>query len=252
MIEAELKHEGEFRYIEEGEGEKIILLHGLFGALSNWDGFFSGFTERFKVVIPMLPIYDSPLKQTSVQGLVSFLDRFIKFKGYDDFYLIGNSLGGHIGLVYTLNNLNRVKKLILTGSSGLFENTMGGTFPKRSSYDFVKEKVAYTFYEPKIATNELVDEVFKITKSAAKCLRMIKFARSAQKHNMAGEITGITTKTLLIWGLNDTITPPFVGHEFNRLMPNSELNFIDKCGHAPMMEQPERFNSLCKKFLEES
>jgi pimeloyl-ACP methyl ester carboxylesterase len=79
---------------------------------------------------------------------------------------------------------------------------------------------------------------------------MVAIARSAQKHNMAGELHKITIPTLLVWGLNDTITPPIVAHEFNKLIPNTELRFIDKCGHAPMMEHPEQFNRIFENFLE--
>ena len=66
---------------------------------------------------------------------------------------------------------------------------------------------------------------------------------------MASEITNITVPTLLVWGLNDTITPPMVAHEFNRLIPNSTLKFIDKCSHAPMMEHPGKFNELLEAFI---
>jgi pimeloyl-ACP methyl ester carboxylesterase len=127
---------------------------------------------------------------------------------------------------------------------------MGGSFPKRGSYDYIKERVGYTFYDPATATEELINEVFEITSSIPKCMRIVAIAKSAQRHNMAKEITKIKIPTLLVWGLNDTITPPIVGHEFNRLMPNSTLRFIDKCGHAPMMEHPERFNMLLNQFLE--
>jgi pimeloyl-ACP methyl ester carboxylesterase len=127
---------------------------------------------------------------------------------------------------------------------------MGGSFPKRGSYDYIKERVAYTFYEPATANRELVDEVFDITKDIPKCMRIVAIAKSAQRHNMAREITKITAPTLLVWGLNDTITPPVVAYEFNKLIPNSELRFIDKCGHAPMMEHPEKFNRLLMQFLQ--
>ncbi|MFK7900576.1 MAG: alpha/beta fold hydrolase, partial [Cyclobacteriaceae bacterium] len=150
---------------------------------------------------------------------------------------------------YANRNVTNVKKMILTGSSGLFENTMGGSFPKRGSYQFVEEKVGYTFYDPKTATKELVDYVYDIVNNTQKCLRIIYIARSAQKHNMSDDLKKLKVPTLLVWGLNDTITPPMVGHEFNKLLPESELRFIDKCGHAPMMEHPEIFNELCIPFL---
>jgi pimeloyl-ACP methyl ester carboxylesterase len=166
--------------------------------------------------------------------------------------LLGNSLGGHVALEYTLENPDKVKRLVLTGSSGLFEDSMGGSFPKRGNYAYLKERVEYTFYDPATATKELIDEVFSITNSNAKCLRIIAIAKSAQRHNMAKDVTRIHVPTLLIWGLNDTITPPHVAHEFNRLIKGSELYFIDECGHAPMMEHPEEFNINLNKFLKQN
>jgi len=248
-MDLQVRQEGEFQYIDEGQGEVLLLLHGLFGALSNWNGVVDHFSKNYRVVIPLMPIYEMSLHKAGVPGLVNFIEGFVKFKNLDNMTLLGNSLGGHVALVYSLNNPTKVKRLVLTGSSGLFEDSMGGSFPKRGNYEYVKERVGYTFYDPKTATKELVDEVFDITNSNSKCLRIIAIAKSAQRHNMAKDITNIKVPTLLIWGLNDTITPPLVAHEFNRLMPNSELYFIDKCGHAPMMEHPEKFNSILEKFL---
>ena len=138
---------------------------------------------------------------------------------------------------------------MLTGSSGLFEDSMGGSFPKRGNYAYVQERVGYTFYDPTVATKELIDEVFNVTNSNAKCLRIIAIARSAQRHNLSKELTKITVPTLLVWGLNDTITPPPVAHEFERLLPHAELRFLDHCGHAPMMERPAAFNAYLRQFL---
>lgn len=244
-----VKEEAGFHYIDEGEGEVLMLLHGLFGALSNWDSVVKKFSQDYRVIIPMLPIYEMPIREAGLEGLVKFVEDFVKLKQLDNLTVMGNSLGGHVALIYTLQNEDKVKRLILTGSSGLFENSMGGSFPKRGSYDYIKERVEYTFYNPETATKEYVDEVFETTKSIPKCMRIVSIAKSAQRHNMAKEITKIKVPTLLIWGLNDTITPPMVGHEFNRLIPNSTLRFIDKCCHAPMMEHPEKFNEILSEFL---
>ncbi len=249
MSKYKIKESGEFQYIDEGQGETILFLHGLFGSLSNWDGVIDGFAHKYRIVIPMLPIYTMPLKKAGIPGLNVFVAEFILALQLHDFNLVGNSLGGHVGLVYCLENKNKVKRLILTGSSGLFEDGMGGSFPRRGDYNYVKERVAYTFFDPKIATNDLVDTVFEVTNDNQKCLRMISIARSAQKHNMADEVTKLELPTLLVWGLNDTITPPHVAHEFNRLIKGSKLTFIDKCGHAPMMEHPKTFNQMCEEFL---
>ncbi len=246
----QVKEENGFQFIDEGQGENLVLLHGLFGALSNWETVVDKFSSSYRVIIPVLPIYTLPVKQAGLEKLTEFLENFIAFKNLKNLSLMGNSLGGHVALIYTLRNESNVSKLILTGSSGLFENSMGGSYPKRGSYEYIKERVGYTFYDPATASKDLVDEVFETTNSIQKCLRIVAIAKSAQRNNMADEITKISVPTLLIWGLNDTITPPYVAHEFNRLIPHSQLRFIDKCCHAPMMEHPEKFNILVSEFLE--
>jgi pimeloyl-ACP methyl ester carboxylesterase len=247
-----IRSEGGFKYVDEGQGQVLLLLHGLFGALSNWEGVVNRFSPSYRVVIPMLPIYDMPLKEAGLEGLRKFVESFVAFLNLDNMIIMGNSLGGHIALVYTLKNPDKVKKLVLTGSSGLFEDSMGGSYPKRGNYEYIKERVEYTFYDPRVATKELVDEVFETTNSIPRAMRIVAIAKSAQRHNMAEDIPRIQVPTLLIWGLNDTITPPMVAHEFNRLLPNSTLRFIDRCCHAPMMEHPEKFNDLVSDFLEDT
>lgn len=248
-MQSQIKEEGGFKYLDEGEGEILLLLHGLFGALSNWQEVVNHFKKRYRVIIPMLPVYEMPVKSASVEGLVDFVEQFTDTFQLRQFNLLGNSLGGHIALVYCLRRPEKVKRLVLTGSSGLFENTMGGSFPKRGNYEYIRERVAYTFYNPENANKALVNEVFEITNDIKKCMCIVAIAKAAQRHNMARDITAIETPTLLIWGLNDTITPPLVAHDFNRLIKNSVLRFIDKCGHAPMMERPEKFNIILEKFL---
>ncbi|MCO5238667.1 MAG: alpha/beta hydrolase [Chitinophagaceae bacterium] len=245
----EIKQDGKFKYVEEGNGETLILLHGLFGALSNFGDLIEYFRRQYKVVVPILPLLELDLLHTSVGGIEKFVHKFIEHKSYTNIHLLGNSLGGHVALLYILKHPENIKSLILTGSSGLFENGMGDTYPKRGDYDYIRAKTELTFYDPKIATKELVDEVFEITSNRLKVIKIIALAKSAIRNNLGEELNEIKQPTLLVWGNNDTITPPFVGREFNRLIPNSELHFIDKCGHAPMMEVPDEFNKVLHQFL---
>ncbi|HQQ97248.1 MAG TPA: alpha/beta hydrolase [Cyclobacteriaceae bacterium] len=244
-----VKEQGGFKYVDEGSGQTFMLLHGLFGALSNWQDVVDRFSRDFRVVIPMLPIYEMPIKEAGLEGLQKFVEDFVAMMKLDRMIILGNSLGGHVGLLYTLHNASKVDKLLLTGSSGLFENSMGGSYPRRGSLEYIRERVAYTFYDPKVASDELVEEVFETTKSIPKCMRIVAIAKSAQRNNLANDLPKIVVPTLLVWGLNDTITPPSVAYEFNRLIPNSELHFIDHCCHAPMMEHPKKFNAIVEKFL---
>lgn len=246
----EIKQQDKFRFIEEGEGEPLLLLHGLFGALSNFRDLIEHFRTKYKVIVPMLPLFDLDIFHTSVGGLQKHVHKFIEARGYTGIHLLGNSLGGHVALVHILKHPERIKSLILTGSSGLFENGMGDSYPKRGDYEYIRKKTELTFYDPAMATKELVDEVFEITNNRIKVIKIIALAKSAIRNNLGEELNQIQQPTLLIWGNNDTITPPFVGKEFNKLIPNSELHFVDKCGHAPMMEVPLEFNRILDGFLE--
>jgi 2-hydroxy-6-oxonona-2,4-dienedioate hydrolase len=248
-MEYEVKQDGKFKFIEVGEGEPLVLLHGLFGALSNFRDLIEYFRKQYRVVVPMLPLFELDLLHTSVGGLQKFVYKFIEARNYNNIHLLGNSLGGHVALVYILKHPERIKTLTLTGSSGLFENGMGDTYPKRGDREYIRKKTELTFYDPAMATEELVNEVFEITNNRLKVIKIIALAKSAIRNNLGEELNQIKQPTCLIWGNNDTITPPFVGKEFNRLIPGSELYFVDKCGHAPMMEVPDEFNRILGQFL---
>src|SRR6201996_6445283 len=248
-MQYEIKQEEKFRFIEEGEGEPLLLLHGLFGALSNFTGQIETFRHTHKVVVPMLPLFELDLLHTTVGGLEKFLHKFIEHRDYKNINLLGNSLGGHVALMYVLRHPERIRSLTLTGSSGLFENGMGDTYPKRGDYEYIRKKTEVTFYDPAMASKELVDELYETVNVRIKAVKIIALAKSAIRNNLGEEVSQIKQPTLLIWGNNDTITPPFVGQDFKRLIPNSELHYIDKCGHAPMMERPAEFNEILLNFL---
>ncbi len=252
MINKKRIEKGGFKYLTSGKGKPIVILHGLMGGLGNFEGFISHFPKLgYQLFMPELPIYTASLLNTNVKYFSKFINNFIKFLELDKVILVGNSLGGHVGLLHAKLFPEFTKALVLTGSSGLYENAMGDTYPKRGDYDFIKKKTENVFYSPKIATKEVVDEVFESVNDRNKVIRILAMAKSAIRHNMAKDLPKIKTPTALIWGENDKVTPPEVAEEFNNLLPDSKLFWIKKCGHAPMMEHPDKFNSIIKKWFAE-
>jgi 2-hydroxy-6-oxonona-2,4-dienedioate hydrolase len=246
-----LKKEKDYSYIEVGEGKPMIILHGLMGGLSNFDAVTDYFSEKgYKVIIPELPIYGMSLLKTNVKSFANYLHDFIEFLALEEVILLGNSLGGHIGLYHTKLYPKKVKALIITGSSGLYESAMGGGYTKRGDYEVIKKKAQDVFYDPKVATKAIVDEVIETVNDRNKLIKTVAIAKSAIRHNMSKDLPNMKLPVCIVWGKNDTVTPPEVGREFNELLPNSELFWIEKCGHAAMMEHPQEFNRILNDWLE--
>ncbi|QNJ96942.1 2-hydroxy-6-oxonona-2,4-dienedioate hydrolase [Constantimarinum furrinae] len=246
-----LKKEGKFTYLELGQGTPIIVLHGLMGGLSNFDGVSDYFPEKgYKILIPELPIYSMSLLNTNVKNFAKYVSAFIDHIGEKQVILLGNSLGGHIGLLCTKMYPEKIKALIITGSSGLYESAMGESYPKRGDRDYIQKKAENVFYDPKVATKEIVDEVYATVNDRNKLIRTLAIAKSAIRHNMAKDLPHMHTPTCIIWGENDTVTPPEVAKEFHELLPDSDIFWIEKCGHAAMMEHPNEFNILLNNWLQ--
>lgn len=245
-----LREDGKFSYVEEGEGTPIIILHGLMGGLSNFEGVLDFFPKNgYKVVLLELPLYSLSLLKTSVANFAKYLREFIEHKGYSQVILLGNSLGGHIALLCTKLYPQYIKSLVITGSSGLYESSMGESYPKRGDYEYIKKKAENVFYDPKVATQEIVDDVFETVNDRNKLIKTLAIAKSAIRHNMSKDLPKMLTPTCIIWGRNDNVTPPEVAEDFYRLLPDADLFWIEKCGHAAMMEHPEVFNEILFKWL---
>ena len=248
-----IKKEGRYTYFEAGEGIPIVILHGLMGGLSNFEGVMQFFPPKgYRVIAPELPIYTQNILKTNVKAFAKYVRDFITFKKLDRVILLGNSLGGHIALYHAKMYPEKMLGLVITGSSGLYENAMGDTYPRRGDYEYIRAKAQSVFYDPAVATKEIVDEVYEMANDRLKLIKTLTIAKSAIRHNMAKDLPKMHVPTCIIWGKDDNVTPPEVGVEFDKLLPNSKLYWIDKCGHAAMMEHPDRFNEILFEWLQET
>lgn len=246
------KKEKKFTYMEAGEGHPMVLLHGLMGGLSNFDEMSTYFSEKgFKVFVPQLPIYDLPVLNTNLTSISKYVIRFIEEHIKAPVTLVGNSMGGHVGLITALARPDLIKHLVLTGSSGLYERTFGDSFPRKSDKTYIKRKTEEVFFNPEVATDELVDEVFAVVNDRMKGIKTVMLARSAIKHNMQNDLPDIKCPTCIIWGKQDNVTPPEVAEEMHKEIPNSDLFWIDECGHAAMMEKPKEFSDILYNWLKD-
>ena len=243
----------DFQYVEEGKASKlppVVLLHGMLGGVNNWTHTVEALSNRrYRVLVPVLPVYDLPLSHTGVSGLVAYLRRFVKTVGLSPAVLVGNSLGGQVALLYAIKYPAQVVAMVLSGASGIRELSLGTSLPRRHDRDFIRDRALLSFHDPSHVTSELVDEVYRVVTDRGRMIRLIKMARAIKQETVTEQLGSIKTPTLLIWGRDDGITPPSVAEEFCRRLLNAELHFLSRCGHAPMMERPSEFNRLTLDFL---
>lgn len=247
----DVKQGGGYKYIdlveESDRGNTLVLLHGMFGGLSNFDPMVSRL-HGYSVFIPEIPVYRFDRKDLTIPRLAEWLNEQLEAHGISNPVLLGNSMGGHIALQYGLNYPDKPKALVLTGSSGLFENDLGSSCPRRYDRNYVKERAALTFYDD-LVDEKIIDEILEILQSPAKLSRLLTIARSTHEHNLEEELSNIQQQVLLVWGKNDIITPPHVAEQFLEKLPMASLKWIDRCGHAPMMERPDEFVNYLEDFL---
>ncbi|MFH5883203.1 alpha/beta fold hydrolase [Halalkalibaculum sp. DA3122] len=241
-----------YRYIDladsKKEGRTLVLLHGMFGGLSNFDPLLNRVQHR-SVFVPEIPVYSLEKARLTIPELANWLSQVLKEHAVKQPILLGNSMGGHIALQYALTHPDEVEALVLTGSSGLFENDLGSSRPKRYDREYVKERASLTFYED-LVDDTIIDEILEILQSPSKLGRLLRVARSTHEHNLEDKLNQVQQPVLLIWGKNDVITPPEVAELFCEKLPNATLAWIDRCGHAPMMEHPDKFAARLINFLE--
>lgn len=243
------------RYIDEGPSDAappILLLHGMLGDLSNWTDTVGALADRgYRVLVPVLPVYNLPIQESNIPGLTDYVREFVESLDVESVVLVGNSLGGHIALIYALRYPDQVPAMVLSGASGIYEMPMGSGTMRRQDREFIRERTELTFYDPVHATDELVDEMLEIVNDRPRAVRLIKMARSAEEETVTDRLSGLDVPTLLVWGQNDVITPPDVAEEFRDRLADAELHFINRCGHAPMIEHPDQFNEIMLKFFEQ-
>jgi pimeloyl-ACP methyl ester carboxylesterase len=250
----QLLHAGEHHYVDEGtpnESPPVVLLHGLVGGVDNWSDTAKALAARgIRAIIPALPIYRMPLRHSSVGGLAAYVADFLSALEIEEAILGGNSLGGQIAAELAIRNRERVAALVLSGSSGVQEVSIGSGHFRRRDREFIRERAALTFYDSSLVTDDIVDEAYRSVNDRGRASRLLRIARSAQEETLLDRLDSVAAPTLIIWGRDDRITPPPVAETFKERIPDAELQWIDRCGHAPMMEHPGRFNEILIRFLE--
>jgi pimeloyl-ACP methyl ester carboxylesterase len=219
------------------------------GDVDHWEATLKTLGSFCRPMALELPIFDPSLSDISLPSLTEWVRMFMDAQGMPQSVVGGNSLGGHVALELALAQPDRVSGLILTGSSGLLERGFTRGVPHRPNSDWVREKMEQVFYDPALVTSEWVEDVLRVVNARDSALRVLQAARASKRRNMEDCLPTIGIPTCIIWGEEDRITPPEVARRFHALLPDSDLFLVPRCGHAPMLEQPEAFNAILAGWL---
>ena len=241
-----------YKTLEYGDGLPLLLLHGMMGEPDNWEGIFPSLPEGCRAIALRFPFFDDGSTINSVTAAREYLEGYLDEAGLDSAVYCGNSFGGHVALDMALCVPHRVRGIVLSGSSGLFERSfrkIPGARPPRSWFKKTMEGI---FYAPEIhCTDELVDTVRDILTPRKNIRTLLQVAKSAKRDNLGDRLCKIQCPVLLIWGRQDNVTPPSVAEEFNQGISDCTLEWVDQCGHTAMMEHPELFGQLLGKWWQE-
>jgi pimeloyl-ACP methyl ester carboxylesterase len=236
-------------YIDIGDGAPVVLLHGLFGKVSMWKSTVDALSKHYRVIVPRLPLFELPADQSNISHLAELLNEFIEWHRLTDVNLVGHAMGGQVALSYAHDHPRNVDKIVLAGSSGMFESTdfQAATSAEVNDYNYIDEQVRSAFYRADETPETLVDEIYATIKS--KGARIGSFIESSKQNRVEMFLNRLDHRVMLLWGLEDKITPPEVALHFHDFLQNSEVRFIEKCGHLPMIEEPELFSKHLRSFF---
>jgi len=234
-----------------GSGDPLVMLNGLLGLNEHWFGCLPRLSKVAECLLVQPPLLEMKGSGCSVDGVTNLVASVLETITDRPATIVGNSLGGHVALRLAIQRPELVRSLVLVGSSGLFERSFGRDVEHRPSREWLCRKITDLFHDPSRMLPGMVDQAYEELSRRSAARALVKLGRSAKADHLGDYLPRITVPTLLAWGLQDIVTPPEVATEFQALMPNAKLVWLDKCGHAPQIERADELSAAIVEFLAE-
>jgi pimeloyl-ACP methyl ester carboxylesterase len=155
-----------------------------------------------------------------------------------------------VALRVALQRPDLVRAMVLVGSSGLLERNVEGKVPHNPSRDWIEQKIFELFHDPSRMYPGTIDLAYRELTKRSASRAFVKLGKSARDDHMGHLLHDIRVPVQIVWGRQDTVTPPEAAEQFARLLPGARLEWIDRCGHAPHIECPGRFTEIVTGFVD--
>lgn len=250
VIDLDPDHPGHSAPAPTGSTPRVVFLHGLVGLNDHWEDAVRLVRTRLPCTLFELPLLELNKEHCSIDGVTRLTERFLREHVREPAVLVGNSFGGHVALRLAIERPDLVRGLVLAGSSGLIEASIVANVQIRPSRAWLERKIGELFFDPGKMRQADVDRAHAALSQRGHARAMVRLSRSARRDVLRNHVGRITAPTLLVWGRHDVVTPPEAGERFHRLIRGSRLEWLEHCGHVPMIEHPEAFAAALLSFVE--
>lgn len=261
----------EVNYVEIGEGEPILFVHGLAGCWRNWLENLPHFGHTHRAIALDLPGFgDSPMPSWPIDmpAYGRLIHDFCEKLGIDGVAaLVGNSMGGFAATEAVIERPSRFERLVLVSAAGIsFAEALGreatafASSVKAAALVLIGHPSVHFLSRPRsqrIGFGRLVNYpnrlraelLWEQIEPSIGAPGLAQAVSAIAGYDTRHRLPEIEIPTMVVWGLKDRIVPVEAAIGYHRLIPDSRLEIFERTGHLPQLERPSRFDALLDEFL---
>ncbi len=257
-------------YVEIGEGEPILFVHGISGSWQNWLENLPHFGRAQRAIALDLPGFGaSPMPSwgIDVPAYGRLIHDFCEKLGVEGGTIVGNSLGGFVAAEAVTAAPGRFQRLALVSAAGIIntwspeERAVATAFIWKTFSPYFASGGREIVSRPGLRRivfgpfvrypNRLGAELLweQIESGLSNCPGFGDALHAAIRHDIRERLPSITIPTLIVWGFDDRVIPVQAALSYHRRIPHSQLEIFERTGHVPQLERPARFNRLLEEFV---
>jgi pimeloyl-ACP methyl ester carboxylesterase len=254
-------------YNEVGTGEPLICLHGAGPGASSWSNFrtnIDAFSSKYRTILWDMPQYGKSEKIVIDGGRLTFvsgvLREFMDQLGIEKARIVGNSMGGQVGIKLAIDSPERVEKLVVIGSTPVGQSLfcpmplegikMIGNYYKGEGPTLEKMRtlIQTLLFDSSFLTEEVLQERYESSLDPD----VIRIMRDSApgREDLGDQLHKVQCPALIVWGMDDRFGALDIGLLMMRRFQNPRMHIFAKCGHWAQVEHADEFNALVMDFME--
>lgn len=251
-------------YLEGGEGETLLFVHGFGMEKDGWGLFPKAFSRAYRLVLPDLPGFGENSRLDSanynVPSQVIRLNRFVESLGLERFHLAGSSMGGYIAGFYASEYPEKVKSLALFNPAGVKSPVLSDLWRRYAETGEIalvygtregfEEILRLLFYRIPPVPGPFKDHFAELgALNSAFHRKVLRDLERGGRAELEPRLSRIKARTLVLWGANDRILHVSGAEIFRKGLKNAKVVILDQCGHVPFFEKRAETVKIYKDFL---